>query len=342
MNFWRFLLAGALLSFAVGLAHANAPLVRQDTQAGGTGNASVEVESLAALDLRIQDLQNQMARAMEEVERVNRERAELLARLDDLDSRIVLARQSIDSQRQQLAQLQANLAAGAAQGGQPEAEQAGVAEGSAADSGTAAPVLNPVLNPVVIGIGLALLVLAVLALRVLRRGRDERGEEQLPAAADTTDFDSPAADPGAEAAPESNTASAREDGAEEFDGETFRIEPGRIEPGRIEPGMESAAAAMTGEAGQEQEQEREQEMTSSDDPDPPPGEDGYGGDDEYVIDLDNGDSEEIAERLNLAYSFHRMGDTDQARRILEQVIRMGSEAQVAEAKRLLAIIHNLD
>ena len=102
---------------------------------------------------------------------------------------------------------------------------------------------------------------------------------------------------------------------------------------------------MIGETSQEQEPAAELEIRADDDSSPAPEEDEPGGNDEndeYVIDLDNGDAEEIAERLNLAYSFHRMGDTDQARRILEQVIRVGNEAQIGEARQLLAIIHDLD
>ncbi len=364
MNFWRFLLAGALLSCAAGLVHANAPLVQQDTQAGGAGSAAAEAEgeeSLAVLDQRIEELRNQMALAMAEVERVNRERAELLARLDDLDARIVLARQTVDSRQQQFAQLRANVAAGAEPPSQPEGGQA--AASSEAESGAPRP--NSGLNPVVVGIGLALLALALLALRLLRQGRDET-EEPPPAAVGTADIGDSAAPAAvaAERASRSDTASApeteidpqyttspgederegeREYETDEFEGETFRIEPGRVEPGRIEPAVEAESAAtdaatMIGETSPEQ----ELEATARDDSDPPPAEDAPAGEDEYVIDLDNGDSEEIAERLNLAYSFHRMGDSDQARRILEQVIRVGNEAQVGEARQLLAIIHDLD
>ncbi|MCY4182132.1 MAG: hypothetical protein OXF43_04485 [Gammaproteobacteria bacterium] len=365
MNFWRFFLAGALLSLAAGFAHANAPLTQQDPQAGGAGSASAETESLADLDLRIEELQNQMAVAMAEVERVNRERAELLARLDDLDSQIALARQAVDSQRQQLAQLQANLAAGAEQGGRPEADQAAAA-GAEAGSGAEAP--SSGLNPVLIGIGLALAALALLVLRMMRQGREE-AEEPLPAAVGTADIGDnaepvavaaePASGPDTDSTFEAEvgepTTSAAEDETDEFEGETFRIEPDRLEPtieptieARIEPGPATIdPAAMIGETSQDQEQgpAAELEIRADDDSSPAPEEDEPGGNDEndeYVIDLDNGDAEEIAERLNLAYSFHRMGDTDQARRILEQVIRVGNEAQIGEARQLLAIIHDLD
>ena len=365
MNFWRFFLAGTLLSLAAGFAHANAPLTQQDPQAGGAGSASAETESLADLDLRIEELQNQMAVAMAEVERVNRERAELLARLDDLDSQIALARQAVDSQRQQLAQLQANLAAGAEQGGRPEADQAAAA-GAEAGSGAEAP--SSGLNPVLIGIGLALAALALLVLRMMRQGREE-AEEPLPAAVGTADIGDnaepvavaaePASGPDTDSTFEAEvgepTTSAAEDETDEFEGETFRIEPDRLEPtieatieARIEPGPATIdPAAMIGETSQDQEQgpAAELEIRADDDSSPAPEEDEPGGNDEndeYVIDLDNGDAEEIAERLNLAYSFHRMGDTDQARRILEQVIRVGNEAQIGEARQLLAIIHDLD
>lgn len=339
--------AGLLLSFAAGLAQAHATV----PQPGGAGAASTvgaaaaNRQSLQSLDQRILELQSQLARVEEEVARVNRERAEWLARLDDLDAQIILARQLLASRSQQIALLQANLAAEARQQAQLEAgQEAAVAAAAEAEAEAAAQAEreaaaeDSLFSPVTIAIGGALLLLGLAVLRMLRATGPEQNSTgkatTIPpentdkkTAQETKKYAEVEANPEREEFP---TDRGIQDHSGDFEEETFRIEPG---------GGPDDAAEIPPPEGE-----------YPDDPDPPqdPGEipdddgDDSDADDDYVIELDNGDEEEIAERLNLAYSFHRMGDSEQARRILEQVIRVGNEAQVGEARQLLAIIHDLN
>ncbi len=338
-TYWRPLFTGLLLGFAASLAQANAP-VPQPGNAGTSLSGSTAAaggESLDSLDQRILELQNQMARVEEEVARVNRERTELLARLDDLDAQIILARQLVSSRSQQLALLQANLAAEARRQAQLEAGQEAVAAAAAEAEAEAAARAereaaadDPLLNPVIIVIGAVLLLLTLAVVRMLRASRQQASAEKAitgtPAYTETKTAENTEKDTAFEAETETTEAPVHgkvEDDSEDFDGEIFRIEP--------DGGTGEAAENPVPEAGY------------LDDPgEIPDGGDDSGADDDYVIELDNGDEEEIAERLNLAYSFHRMGDSEQARRILEQVIRVGNEAQVSEARQLLAIIHDLN
>ena len=239
------------------------------------------------LDRRIAELENELALAQEEVARVRVEQEELRSRLDDLDEQISMARQIIDLQEQELAQLQASLAAEASEQARLEAEQAAAAAAAAeaealaeAETLAEAEALENVLeNPVFyIVIGTAILVVALLlamarALSLKRRGR------HLDRTRD----------------PE----------------ETFVV-----------VGTDNVS------------EKRVEEVSDAD---------GVDRDDEngFVIDLDEAGEEEVAEQLNLAYSFHKMGDAVRARRILENVIRSGNEGQISEARQLLAIIDDM-
>ncbi len=335
--------AGLLLSFSAGLAKANGPFPQPDsTGAAPSGSAAAaNQESLESLDQRILELQGQLVRVEEEVARVNRERAEWLARLDELDVQIIFARQLVTSRTQQLAPLRANLAAEARRQAQLEAgREAAAAAAAEAEAEAAAQTEREaaadgsLFHPVTIAIGGALLLLGLAVLRILRANSGPGIPGKATAgSADYTD-NKTAQTTEKHTAVEANTeqeefpANRGGDEKDDFDDETFRIEPGG--------GSDDAAEIPFPESGY------------VDDPDPPEeaeeipddGEDADA-DDDYVIELDNGDEEEVAERLNLAYSFHRMGDSGQARRILEQVIRVGNEAQVGEARQLLAIIHDL-
>ena len=52
-------------------------------------------------------------------------------------------------------------------------------------------------------------------------------------------------------------------------------------------------------------------------------------------DVGFGPDEETATKLELAYAYQKMGDSDGAKEILQEVIAEGNESQIAEAKRLL-------
>jgi len=50
------------------------------------------------------------------------------------------------------------------------------------------------------------------------------------------------------------------------------------------------------------------------------------------------DADEAATKLELAYAYQKMGDTDGAKEILQEVIKEGSDEQIAEATKLLGTI----
>ena len=343
-SYWPLWFAGLLLGFAAGLAQANGPVLQPDSAgaAPSGGAAATNQESLESLDQRMLELQGQLARIEEEVARVNRERTELLARLDDLDAQIVLARQLVVSQSSQLALLRANLAAEARQQAQLEAEQEAAAAAAAeaeaeaaAQAEREAAAAGELFNPVTIAIGGILLLLGLAVLRMLRatgpgQTTAEKAKTRTPGYPDSTTAQNTEKYTAVETNIEKEEfpTGRGDDHSDDFEEETFRIEPG--------DGPDDATEIPLPEG----------EYPDDQDPPEDPGEipddeEDADGDDDYVIELDNGDEEEIAERLNLAYSFHRMGDSEQARRILEQVIRVGNEAQVGEARQLLAIIHDL-
>ena len=50
------------------------------------------------------------------------------------------------------------------------------------------------------------------------------------------------------------------------------------------------------------------------------------------------DDDEAATKLDLAYAYQKMGDVDGAKEILEEVLKEGNDAQVSEAKNLIAAL----
>lgn len=249
------------------------------------------------LDERIAELENQLALALEEADRVRIEQEELRARLDDLDDQIAMARQIIELQERELAQLQASLAAQAEEQARQEAEQAAAAEAAAAAAAAEAEAeaealaaaefpQNLLESPVYLAIGAAILVLALVYLLMRRNTRHDEEDEQEEAFIVIGSEDAPNVDQ-AEDEPDAvaetpNVADAEDSGDDDEDGE-----------------------------------------------------------DELTVDLDGAEEEEVAEQLNLAYSFHKMGETAKARSILENVIRSGNEGQISEARQLLAIIDDM-
>lgn len=251
------------------------------------------------LDERIAELENQLALALEEADRVRIEQEELRARLDDLDEQISMARQIMELQEQELAQLQASLAAQAEEQARQEAERAAAAEAAAAAAAAEAEAearaaaefpRNLLESPVYLAIGAAILVLALALLLMMRNTRRDEEDEQEEAFIVI----------GGENAPESEQA--------EVEAET----------------EENGAAGVD-----DDESDDEGGAAYADD------------EDEFAVELDEAGEEEVAEQLNLAYSLHKMGETDKARRILENVIRSGNEGQISEARQLLAIIDDM-
>lgn len=113
------------------------------------------------LDQRIVELENELAQAREEADRVSIEQEELRTRLDDLDEQISLARRIVELQERELAQLQASLAAEAEERQERQAaEQAAAAEAEAPPADSIESLLeNPVFYFV---IGAAVLIFALL------------------------------------------------------------------------------------------------------------------------------------------------------------------------------------
>ena len=239
-------------------------------------------------------MEDQLALALEEADRVRIEQEELRARLDDLDGQISMARQIIELQEQELAQLQASLAAQAEEQARREAEQAAADEAAAAAAAAAEAAAeaearaaaefprNLLESPVYLAIGAAILVLALALVLLMRNSRRDEEDEQE---------------------------------------EAFIVIGSEDSPQSVQAGVEPEAEEEEAAAGADGDE--------SDD------------EDEFVAELQEAGEEEVAEQLNLAYSFHKMGDTAKARRILENVIRFGNEAQIGEARQLLAIIDDM-
>ena len=255
------------------------------------------------LDARIAELENQLALAQEEADRVRIEQEELRARLDDLDDQIAMARQIIELQERELAQLQASLAAQAAEQARQEAEQAAAAEAAAtaaeaaaaAEARAAAEFPRSLLgNPLLLAVAAAILVLALVLVLMKRGGRGDEEDEREEAFIVI----------GSEDAPDVDQAEDEPDAAEE---------------------------SPTPEETLDEAPDETPKVTNADD----------SGDDELTVDLDGAEEEEVAEQLNLAYSFHKMGETAKARGILENVIRSGNDGQISEARQLLAIIDDM-
>ncbi len=288
-------------------------LVVGEADEGGQGGSD-------ELDQRIAELENELAQAQEEADRVRIEQEELRARLDDLDEQISMARQIIELQEQELAQLQASLAAEAEeQQARQATERAAAVEGEAEIPPTDS--LESLLeNPVFyFAFGAAVLILAILLvlarvlLRIFRGNRlDEEGDSQEP-------FEII----GFKEAPEREREEQKERGVEA--GNKLRYELADEPEGQPEQGVAPKPEVVAADPG------------DTNDAEYPDGE----GEKDFEVDLDKAGEEEIAERLNLAYSFHKMGDTGKARKILENVIRSGNEGQISEARQLLAIIDDL-
>ena len=284
-------------------------LVVQNSEDDGQGGGD-------ELDQRIRELEDQLALSLEEVDRVRIEQEELRSRLDDLDEQISMARQIIDLQQQELVDLQASLAAAAAEQARVDAEQAAAAaeaEALAVERESAASEFPQSLleNPVYLAVGAAILVLGLVVLLMLRGNRDEDDDEEEETFVVI----------GADEAGDDEEEDAGEDSTTDDDEE--------IAPESEE--VEHTDAEGDQPAAQEDEEDAEN-ASEAGDPDEEEG---------FSIDLDEAGEEEIAEQLNLAYSFHKMGETEQARKILENVIRSGNETQISEARQLLAILDDL-
>ncbi len=273
-------------------------LVEADGEDTGSGDE---------LDLRIAELEDELALTQEEADRVRLEQEELRSRLDDLDAQIAMARQLIDLREQELAELQATLVAEAAQSGQQAAPDsaestAGGDLGNTTETAFAESLLN---NPVVPVVGVVILVLA-LVLVLIRRGRS-RDEA----------WDREGNSEGYEQDRQADTATEHFQVAEEASA----------------PSEEDSVPAEYGPSV------AEDEKADSG------GGDGDGGSavvDEFTAGHEEEGEEKHTEQLNLAYSLQRMGDTQAARQILEKLIRVAAEPQVDEARRLLAELDDAD
>ena len=350
------------------IANGQLSLVADDADEDGQGGGD-------ELDRRLANLENQLALALEEVDRVRIEQEELRSRLADLDEQISMARQIITLQQRELAELQAALAAEAEQQARLEEEQASAA--AAAQTPAVSDFPDSVIeNPVYLALGAAILVLALVAVLLLRRGRREQedvenetfavigGEQdaidQAAAGADEADIgevgaveeiaDKAMADFEEEFADEAGLESAEETSEQSLE-EPVAEAAKEFESGEVAAGVETEdrqatatagwdgsedkAASAAEDAREDQAEAKAEERVGVADAD------ALDEEDDFIIELDEAGEEEVAEQLNLAYSFHKMGETEKARKILENVIRSGNEAQISEARQLLAIIDDL-
>ena len=317
-------------------ANGQLSLVVENSEDDGQGGGD-------ELDQRIRELEDQLALSLEEVDRVRIEQEELRSRLDDLDEQISMARQIIDLQQQELVDLQASLMAAAAEQARVDAEQAAAAaeaEALAAERESAASQFPQSLleNPVYLAIGAAILVLGLVLLMMLRGNRDEDDDEEeetfvvIGAGEAGDDEEEDAGEDVVEAEVGEIEAAAEDvddtdnDVAGDWDGDDATDDDDEIAQESEE--VEHTDAEDAPPAAQDEEEDADN-ASEAGDPDEEEG---------FSIDQDEAGEEEIAEQLNLAYSFHKMGETEQARKILENVIRSGNETQISEARQLLAIL----
>lgn len=174
------------------------------------------------LDERIVELENQLALALEEADRVRVEQEELRARLDDLDDQISMARQIVELQERELAQLQASLAAQAEEQARREAASGAAAAAAAPEAETRAAEFpqNLLESPVYLAIGAAVLVLALALLLLMRNSRRDEENEREEAFIVVGGEDAPESEqPGVEAeAEEKEAAGADDDESDNEDG----------------------------------------------------------------------------------------------------------------------------
>ena len=305
-------------------------VVTEEPSVGDARSAAdaIDEEESAVLDRRIAELENQLALRQEEADRAGIEREELDSRLADLESQIDAAQEIILLQDLQLAQLQDQLAEAAAQ-----AEAEALAAASAALAAIEVEVavdpqptsggglVNDVMriftgNTLMMIFGAVLVILLLVAILLRRNKATDTDDEDLDELA-AKEFPS-------------DTETGDEDSADFSDGD---------------PDTELDEFIHDDKNSTEAEVEIDEDIQDKDDLDDL----GFLSDDnevgiESVGEVEEADllsdDDETATKLELAYAYHKMGDIEGSKEILQEVIKEGNDKQVKEAEELMASLDN--
>ncbi len=300
-----------------------------DASDGSAQSASVGNE---ALDQRIVELETQLAQRQEEADRATIKREELDSRMQDLESQIVAAQEIIRLQDIQLLQLQQSLAAAA----EPEASQPPASPASFFDD-----VVRLLTGNNLAMLFAVVLVILLLVGLMLRRNRattlaDDEGERD--------EIDQQALeDGGGEAAVENEISEESQEKVSGDDVAEVETEDSDAEDDdalsfneEIEPDIDDKVARNNSDADSDEVTGAEIEDAGDDDLEFLPDAEL---EIESVEDVEEGerlsDDDEIMTKLELAYAYQKMGDTEGAKEILQEVISQGSEEQIEEANKLL-------
>lgn len=313
------------------------------------GAAALGDTENAVLDQRIAELETQLAQREEEVDRVRIEREELDSRMADLDTQIEAAQEIIRLQDIQLAQLQDSLNAAAARF---IAEQQAIQDAAEAEaallSNSSSSLTDDVMriltaNSRFLLFGIALLILLLVVLMQRRNRTAKTSEDDIDEMAGH-DFDTGAGEAdvkfseveGLLEAKENKSVTANEEETVNSESEANN-EP--VSTVKIEAvPAEAEEVDMMFDLGSDDDPTRDVKISEAADEDLEflPNDDAEieAFDDAEEADMLSAD-DETATKLELAYAYHKMGDMEGAKEILNEVIEEGSDEQAEEAGKLL-------
>lgn len=313
------------------------------------GAAALGDTENAVLDQRIAELETQLAQREEEVDRVRIEREELDSRMADLDTQIEAAQEIIRLQDIQLAQLQDSLNAAAARfiaeqqaiQDAAEAEAALLSNSSSSLTDDVMRILTANSRFLLFGIALLILLLVVLMQRRNRTAKtngddiDEMAGHDFDTGAGEADVKFSEVE-GLLEAKENKSVTANEEETVNSESEANN-EP--VSTVKIEAvPAEAEEVDMMFDLGSDDDPTSDVKISEAADEDLEflPNDDAEieAFDDAEEADMLSAD-DETATKLELAYAYHKMGDMEGAKEILNEVIEEGSDEQAEEAGKLL-------
>lgn len=313
------------------------------------GAAALGDAESAALDQRIAELETQLAQREEEADRARVEREELDSRMTGLEGQIEAVQEIIRLQDIQLAQLQDSLNAAAArfiteqQAIQDAAEAEAALLSNSAPSSTDGVMRMLTGNSIFLlsGIILAILLLVVLMQRRNRTAKTREGDiDEIP----EHDFDAGAEEvnvnvsevDGLLEAKENSSVTAKEEEAvnSESDASNGPVSTVKIEAIPAEAEEIDIMFDLSGDDGPTRDDKSNDAIDEDLEFLPNEGVETEAFDDAEEAGILSVD-DETATKLELAYAYHKMGDMEGAKEILNEVIEEGSGEQAEEAGKLL-------
>ena len=255
-------------------------------------------EENSVLDARIKELENRLAISQEELAKAARERADFIARLEAIESQITAAQEIIKLQDAQLAELTQSLAAAA---------EAREREAPTATRNTVNQATGFFGQPLIVAgaAGLAVLLLVLLLLRRNRENHEEDNSSEITLS---------------EAARPMSDSEREQD---ELNSELLAILSGDNEVD-VEDKPRSSAAVHSAPAFDPDELTFRTQEAAVEPSSPAP--------------IESIDEDEAATKLELAYAYHKMGDSVGAAEILLEVLEEGTSKHKAEAQKLLNVV----